>query len=193
MSIKLPSNLYSSSHSLKGFSLSVKFTPSFSFSVRLDVTRTWLRMDLACSVLFAVPPSGTNSAVSALASVLGRSPLNSSRQRICSCETSGYFLQRVPSSRLSISSSLASTSARVDTVSKGESKSAISPATSLKKDLAWAASFFTLEAEDRLSSCEVNESFRLRRLFCNIEVIYFLATRFCAVVITSSKLDAFKN
>ena len=86
-----------------------------------------------------------------------------------------------------------SASARMDTVSNGESKSAISPATSLKKDLAWAASLFTLEEAVCLSFWETKESFRLSRLFCNIAVMYFRATRFWAVVMTNSKLEAFKN
>ena len=66
---------------------------------------TWLSIDLACSVLLAVPTSGTNSPASCLASALARSPLSSSRQRSWSWETSGYLLQRVPSSRDNISSS----------------------------------------------------------------------------------------
>ena len=40
---------------------------------------------------------------------LGRSARSSSRQRICSCDTSGYRLQSVPSSSDSISSSEANT------------------------------------------------------------------------------------
>ena len=81
------------------------------------------------------------------------------------------------------------TSARVETVSKGESKSVISPATSLKKDLACAASLLILEAADLRSSLDVKLILRRRRLFCSIAVMYFRATRSCAVVITSSKLD----
>lgn len=64
-----------------------------------------------------------------------------------------------------ISSSELNTPAKVARVSKGESKSAMSPATSLKKDLHCMASVLILVAADLLSSSEVNVIFLLSRLF----------------------------
>ena len=89
---------------------------------------TWDSMDLAWKALFAVAPSATNSEASCLASLqkcswtsdkkitctgnvnftkrgiitypLLRSPLSRSRQSNCSWVTSGYFLHKVPNSRL---------------------------------------------------------------------------------------------
>ena len=64
-----------------------------------------------------------------------------------------------------ISSSELKTPASVARVSKGESKSAMSPATSLKKDLHCIASVLILVAAALRSSSDVNVIFLLSRLF----------------------------